>query len=54
MKETLEAEKAELERQIKVNQEQSQTALTAVYWLKKRVKLVESQMKEMPENEGIR
>lgn len=50
MKEQLESEKAELEKQVTVNQELIETTQTMIYWLKKRIKLVDAQLKAMPEN----
>lgn len=47
-KEQLEKEKAELERQITLNEEQIKTAQTAIHWLKKRVKLAERQIADLP------
>lgn len=47
---TRESEKTELERQIQVNEDQIKTAQTAIYWLKKRIKVAEAQLKEMGED----
>lgn len=48
-REQIEAEKAELERQIQVNEDQIKTAQTAIYWLKKRIKVAEAHIKAMGE-----
>lgn len=49
-REQIETEKTELERQIQVNEDQIKTAQTAIYWLKKRIKVAEAQLKEMGED----
>ena len=46
-REQIESEKKELERQVQVNEDQIKTAQTAIYWLKKRIKVAEAQLKEM-------
>lgn len=51
-REQIEAEKKELERQIQVNEDQIKTAQTAIYWLKKRIKVAEGQLKEMGEEQS--
>jgi hypothetical protein len=48
MKEQLELEKAGLEKQIQDHYETIKTAHDAIYWLKKRVKLIEKQIESLP------
>jgi hypothetical protein len=52
MKEELEKEKTELARQITVNEELIKTSQTQIYWLKKRLKLTEGQIKALPEEKS--
>lgn len=40
-------EKAEIEAKILAKQKEAEAATTAAYWLKKRVKLIESQIRAM-------
>lgn len=46
--ETLTQEKASLEEKIRGDQALIEAATTSIYWNKKRIKLIESQIKALP------
>lgn len=46
--ETLTEEKAELEKKIKGDQSVIEAATNSIYWNKKRIKLIDSQIKALP------